>query len=237
MATNRANGLLLHITSLPSKYGIGDFGPQAYRFADTLGLAGQKFWQVLPLNHFTLRGNPYSPYNGLSAFAGNPMLISPDLLYREGLLTKEDLKDCPAFSESRVEYPKVVVYKTKLLNAAYERFKPLRKKGYYEQFCSENAGWLDDFTLYVALREHFWPRLWRDWPVELRERWEKPIKAAKEKLRDSISREKFLQYLFFEQWFALKRNCNQSGIKIIGDIPVYVDYESADVWAKPVRRL
>jgi 4-alpha-glucanotransferase len=233
MATDRANGLLLHITSLPSKYGIGDFGPEAYRFAETLGLAGQKYWQVLPLNPFTMRENPYSPYNGLSAFVGNTMLISPDLLYREGLLTKTDIRDCPVFSESRVEYPKVVAYKTKLLNAAYERFKLLRKKGDYEQFCSENAGWLDDFALYVALREHFWPRLWRDWPVELRERWEKPIKAAKEKLRDSINREKFLQYLFFKQWFALKRYCNQAGIKIIGDIPVYVDYESADLWSHP----
>jgi 4-alpha-glucanotransferase len=233
MATNRANGLLLHITSLPSKYGIGDFGPEAFRFAGTLGRAGQKFWQVLPLNPFTLRENPYSPYNGLSAFAGNTMLISPDLLYREGLLSKTDLKNCPAFSQSRVEYPKVVAYKTKLLNAAYERFKSLHNKKNYERFCFENAGWLNDFTMYIALREHFWPRIWRDWPVELRERWEKPLKAAKEKLHDSISREKFLQYLFFEQWFALKEYCNQSGIKIIGDIPIYVDYESADVWARP----
>jgi len=233
MTTNRANGLLLHITSLPSRYGIGDFGPEAYRFADTLGRSGQKFWQVLPLHPFTLRENPYSPYNGLSAFAGNTMLISPDLLYREGLLTKTETRDCPAFSESRVEYPKVVAYKTKLLNIAYERFKSHRKNGDYERFCSENAGWFDDFTLYVALREHFWPRLWRDWPVELRERWERPIKAIKERLHDSVNREKFLQYIFFEQWFALKEYCNQSGIKIIGDIPVYVDYESADLWANP----
>ena len=132
-----------------------------------------------------------------------------------------------------VEYPKVISYKTKLLNAAYERFKGLRRQQDYEQFCFENAGWLEDFALFIALRQHFWPRLWCDWPVELRERWEKPLTAEKMKLQDSINREKFLQYLFFSQWFALKRHCNQLGIEIIGDIPIYVAYDSADVWSHP----
>ena len=233
MMIKRASGVLLHVTSLASKYGIGDFGPEAYRFADFLARAKQRYWQVLPLNPPTLSQNPYSPYNGLSAFAGNTFLISPDLLYRQGFLTKREIQDCPRFAETQVEYTKVVSYKAKLLNAAYERFNPLRRQNAYEQFCFENAGWLEDFALFVALRQHFRPRLWCDWPVELRERWEKPLTAAKEKLQDSVNREKFLQYLFFSQWFALKRHCNQLGIEIIGDIPIYVAYDSADLWSHP----
>ena len=155
MTRKRASGLLLHITSLPSKYGIGDFGPGAYRFAEFLARAKQRYWQMLPLNPLTLRQNPYSPYNGISAFAGNTLLISPDLLYRQGLLHKSEVQDYPRFAESRVEYPKVVSYKTKLLNVAYGRFKSLKKQRDYEQFFVENATWLDDFALFVSLRQHF----------------------------------------------------------------------------------
>ncbi|MGB7581923.1 MAG: 4-alpha-glucanotransferase, partial [Sedimentisphaerales bacterium] len=169
MTQKRASGLLLHITSLPSKYGIGDLGPQAYRFADFLARAKQKFWQMLPLNPLTLRQNPYSPYNCISAFAGNSLLISPDLLYQQGLLLKDQLQDCPRFAKSKVEYPKVVSYKTKLLNAAYERFKVSKKQSDYERFCIENATWLDDFALFVALRRHFGRILWCDWPAKLRD--------------------------------------------------------------------
>jgi len=243
MVIKRASGVLLHVTSLPSKYGIGDLGPEAYKFADFLARAKQRYWQVLPLNPPTLSQNPYSPYNGLSAFAGNTLLISPDLLYRRGLLAKRDIQDCPGFAEpqasrpssrgAQIEYPRVISYKTKLLNAAYERFKGLRRRQDYERFCIENKSWLEDFASFVALRQYFRPRLWCDWPVELRERWEKPLTAEKIKLRESINREKFLQYLFFSQWFALKRHCNQLGIKIIGDIPIYVAYDSADLWCHP----
>jgi 4-alpha-glucanotransferase len=266
----RKSGLLLHITSLASKYGIGDFGPEAYRFADFLGRSKQRCWQVLPVNPPDIRTNPpatYSPYDSLSAFAGNSSLISPELLYQQGLLMKSEIQNHPAFAETRVEYTKVISYKTKLLNAAYERFRNLivsnktrviasgakqsqtletgrllrrpDKSGLlamtrdrYERFCFENRSWLEDYATFVALREHFWPKLWCDWPVELRERWEKPIKAVKMKLRDSIERQKFLQYIFFTQWFDLKRYCNRSGIEIIGDIPIYVSYSSADVWSR-----
>ncbi|MGD0597030.1 MAG: 4-alpha-glucanotransferase [Sedimentisphaerales bacterium] len=233
MTRKRASGLLLHITSLPSKYGIGDLGPGAYRFAEFLARAKQKYWQMLPLNPLTLRQNPYSPYNSISAFAGNTLLISPTLLYQEGLLLKEELKNYPRFSESRVEYPKVVSYKTKLLNAAYERFKSLKRQSDYGEFAVENATWLDDFALFVSLRQHFGRVLWCDWPAKLRDIKKDAIKEARDSFANSIGREKFLQYLFFKQLVSLKSFCKQLGIKLIGDIPIYVAYTSADVWSNP----
>ena len=233
MITKRASGLLLHITSLPSKYGIGDLGPGACKFAEFLTRAKQRYWQMLPLNPITLRQNPYSPYNCISAFAGNTLLISPDWLYQQGLLLKEELQDCPWFAESRVEYPKVVSYKTKLLNAAYERFKSLKRQSDYEQFCVENVTWLDDFALFVTLRRHFGRILWCDWPAKLRDRKKDAIKTAIDGFAEAIDRGKFLQYLFFKQWFALKQYCRRRRIKLIGDIPIYVAYDSADVWGNP----
>jgi 4-alpha-glucanotransferase len=230
MIPKRASGLLLHITSLPSKYGIGDLGPQAYNFADFLGRAKQKFWQMLPLNPPTLRQNPYSPYNCISAFAGNTLLISPDLLYQEGLLPKEKLNDCPEFAKSKVEYPKVISYKKKLLNAAYDRFKYLKNKSDYEQFCIENAVWLDNFAMFVALRQQFGCVLWCDWPAELRDRKKDAMRTARYNLSEAIDKEKSLQYLFFKQLTSLKSYCKQLEIKMIGDIPIYVAYDSADVW-------
>ncbi len=233
MTPKRASGLLLHITSLPSKYGIGDFGPQAYRFAEFLARAKQRYWQILPLTPPTLRQNPYSPYNCISAFAGNHLLISPDLLYQQGLLLKEELQDCPRFAESRVEYPKVVSYKTKLLNAACERFKNSKSQSDYERFCIENAAWLDDFALFVALRQHFGRILWCDWPAKLRDRKKDALKLARDSFPETIGREKFLQYMFFRQLTSLKSYSKQLGIKLIGDIPIYVAYDSADVWSNP----
>lgn len=233
MMLKRASGLLLYITSLPSKYGIGDLGPDAFRFAEFLARAKQKFWQMLPLNPVTLRQNPYSPYNGISAFAGNHLLISPDLLYQQGLLLKSEINDCPEFSDSRVEYPKAVSCKTKLLNAAYERFKNSKRQSDYGEFAVENAAWLDDFALFVSLRQRFGRTLWCDWPAELRDRKKDAINSARNSFAEAIDREIFLQYLFFKQWFALKRYCSRRGVKLIGDIPIYVAYDSADVWGNP----
>jgi 4-alpha-glucanotransferase len=233
MTSKRASGLLLHITSLPSQYGIGDLGPHAYTFADFLCSAKQKFWQMLPLNPPTLRQNPYSPYNCTSAFAGNPLLISPDLLYRDGLLTKADLTDCPRFAKSTVEYSKVVSYKTKLFNTAFERFKSSKYKTDYHKFCIDNSVWLDDFTLFIALRQHFGRLLWCDWPSRLRDRKIDAIKSARHTLARSIEKETFLQYVFFRQLFNLKRYCSDKGVKLIGDIPIYVALDSADVWTNP----
>ena len=228
MVNKKRSGLLLHITSLPGKYGIGDLGPQAYKFADFLTGAKQRVWQILPLT--PPAGPRYSPYNSYSAFAGNTALISPEILYRQSLLTKSEIADCPKFEKTRVEFAKVTAFKSKLLNTAYKRCEKTQK---YEQFCAEHSEWLEDYALFTALRKSFRNRLWCDWPAELRDRQENAIESAKAELREPIEREKFLQYLFFEQWFALKKYCNNLGIKIIGDLPIYVSYQSADVWSHP----
>jgi 4-alpha-glucanotransferase len=269
----RKSGLLLHITSLASKYGIGDLGPQAYKFADFLAESKQRVWQILPLN--PPAPPRYSPYNSFSAFAGNTALISPEFLYREGLLTKKEIQECPKFAKEKVQYAGAISYKTKLLKAAYERFEKLNKTYViaseakqsqpldterllrrpdpastseaeasksgllamtmdgYGRFCEENHEWLEDYAVFTALQQHFRNRLWCEWPVELRDRHVRAMASAGTELRESISREKFLQYLFFEQWFNLKRYCNRLGIEIIGDIPIYVAYQSADVWSHP----
>jgi 4-alpha-glucanotransferase len=214
---------------LPSKYGIGDFGPEAYKFADFLARARQSYWQVLPLNPPTLTENPYSPYNCLSAFAGNTMLISPE----QGLLSKECIQDKHRFPEGRLDYRTVISYKRKLLNAAFERFRAAVIDPDYCAFCSENKSWLEDFSTFVALRQHFQPRVWWSWPSGLRDRCKRALGPVKSRLKDAIDREKFLQYIFFQQWSCLKDYCNQQGIELIGDIPFYVAYDSADVWARP----
>ena len=229
---NRASGILLHITSLPSKFGIGDLGPEAYKFADFLARSKQRYWQVLPLNPSASKTSD-SPYNSLSAFAGNILLISPELLYRHGLLIKKDLQDRPALPESRVDYRLVISYKTKLLKTAFERFKSIPKRPDYQLFCSENKSWLEDYATFIALRLHFRPHLWYKWPREFRDLNKQALKYIKVQLQDAIDREKFFQYVFFKQWFSLKKYCNQHSIKIIGDIPIYTDYDSSDAWAHP----
>ncbi|MGD0078906.1 MAG: 4-alpha-glucanotransferase [Sedimentisphaerales bacterium] len=230
----RKSGLLLHITSLASKYGIGDLGPEAYKFADFLAESKQRVWQILPLN--PPAPPRYSPYNSFSAFAGNTALISPEILYREGLLTKKEIQECPKFAKEKIQYASAISYKTKLLKAAYQRFTNYPKQWEYweyERFCEENHEWLEDYTVFTALRQHFRNRLWCDWPAELRDKRVRAMASAGAELRESTNREKFLQYLFFEQWFNLKRYCSRLGIEIIGDIPIYVAYQSADVWSHP----
>jgi len=228
----RAGGLLLHVSSLPSKYGIGDLGPDAYKFVDFLVRAGQSYWQMLPLTLPTLKINPYSPYNCISAFAGNTLLISPDFLYRDNLLTKEQLLKCPRLDDSRIDFPKVISYKHKLFNYAYQHFKNSRPAD-YDKFISDNCEWLDDFALFSALRNHFKRKLWCGWPAKLRDRNKAALKDVKNIFQDNISKEKFLQYIFFKQFAALKGYCSQKNIKLIGDIPIYVSLDSADVWSHP----
>jgi 4-alpha-glucanotransferase len=229
----RASGILLHISSLPSNYGIGDLGPQAYKFADFLTAGKQSYWQVLPLNPPTLRKNPYSPYNCSSAFAGNTFLISPQLLYQEGFLVKKDIQQIPEFPGDKVNYKTVIPYKTKLLKKAFVAFRNKPKPDEFVRFCTENKNWLEDFSIFAALRKSLGFCLWCDWPYKLKERTNKTIKSIKVKLYDEIEREQFLQYMFFKQWYSLKSYCNQHGIKLIGDISFYVAYDSADVWANP----
>jgi 4-alpha-glucanotransferase len=228
----RASGILLHITSLPSPYGIGDMGPEAYRFADFLAKTKQSFWQILPLNP-TERVYGNSPYHSIAAFAGNPLLISPELLEQDGFLTTADCEPVPNGPTGRVDYNMVVPYKGNLFNTAYDRFIKTQAHDAYKLFCSENAAWLDDFAFFVAVKGHFNGKAWSEWSPEVRDRQPEALQSMKEDLYDTIEQEKFLQYLFFRQWFALKGYCNKKGIQIIGDIPIYVDYDSADVWTHP----
>ncbi len=230
MLKKRASGILLHITSLPSEYGIGDLGPQAYKFADMLESCGQNYWQILPLNYTTEQAG-HSPYNCRSAFAGNPLLISPEFLYRDGLLVKSDLKNLPIFSKNSVEYSKVNSFKDNLLKVAFDNFTQKKDFEKFEEFRADNIFWLDDFSTFMALIEHFEHSNWNNWPKDIRDRKGKQFEKLKNLLDHEIRRHSFYQYLFFEQWKALKNHCSQKGIKIIGDIPIYVVYNSADVWA------
>jgi len=232
MLRRRSSGILMHVTSIPSKYGIGDFGPDAYKFVDFLKAAGQNYWQTLPLNHTTTT-TAYSPYNCSSAFAGNPLLISPDLLYRDGLLTRAEISRPPAFPAETVDYGKASSYKGKLLATAFERFRRTAKSPDCEEFMEKHAGWLEPFASFVALRRHFKGRVWSDWPPAIRDGKTTRLKDVKDQLCVSIERERFLQYVFYRQYLRLKRYCNEQGIQVVGDIPIYVAYDSADVWSHP----
>jgi len=228
----RRSGLLLHLTSLPSPFGIGDMGPRAYQFVDFLAECKQTLWQILPLNPTDMiHGN--SPYSSRSAFAGNPLLISPERLLQDDLLLKSDLESVPPFPERKVDYRAAYHYKEVLWERAYERFQGKGMPPEYEQFCAEQSGWVDDFALFMALKLKFSGKVWGDWPPELRDRQPAAVKEAQEELSPRIGREKFLQYVFSRQWSSLRKYCHEKGIQIIGDIPIYVDYDGADVWSHP----
>ncbi len=228
----RGSGILLHITSLPSTWGIGDMGPWAYRFADFLAESGQRLWQVLPLNP-THSANGNSPYDSVSAFGSNPLLISPDLLLEEGLLLPEDLEPVPDFPRGRVQYDAAIAFKQKLFSLARGRFRQQGAREGYERFCSDNEDWLDDLALFVALKERFEGRPWQDWPPDLRDRDPESLGAARRDLADRIEGERILQYLFERQWVALKRALNERNVHIFGDLPIYVNLDGVDVWTHP----
>ncbi len=228
----RGAGVLLHVTSLPSHPGIGDFGPEAYAFADFLAASKQRYWQILPLNPTDLACDN-SPYHSFSAFAFNPLLISPELLVEEGLLNRRDVGSPPIFTKDCVDFRTVIPFKRKILFSAHERFKTRENKQGYEKFCVENAFWLDDYSVFVALRSRLRGKPWHQWPTEIRDRQPTAIDAVRADLTLEIQREKFLQYVFHEQWTNLKNYCHQKGIQVIGDIPIYVVHNSADVWAHP----
>ncbi len=232
MLDKRRSGILLHITSLPSRFGIGDLGHSAYRFADFLSSAGQTLWQVLPLNP-TDGATSHSPYSSTSAYAGNPLLISPELLYEDGLLRKEELEPDSEFPQSKVDYERVVSFKWRLLDLAYERFSKSSGSEEFEKFCQENASWLNDFALFSAIKHYLGGKPWNQWDQALRDRERGSLKTFSAIHAKEIEKEKFVQYLFFKQWFALKGYCSQRNINIVGDVPIYVSYDSADVWAHP----
>jgi len=228
----RSGGILLHPTSLPGPYGIGDLGSQAYRFVDFLVDSGFKLWQILPLGP---TGYGDSPYQCFSAFAGNPYLISPDFLMRGGLLTQEDLADKPDFNDSHVDFGLLIPWKLNLLQKAFVRYqsKPESLRAEFDSFCAKNSSWLDDYALFMALKDSYGGGAWNGWPDEVKKREAKVIADAGESLALSILRFSFYQFLFFKQWNALRKYANDKGIKIIGDIPIFVAGDSADVWANP----
>lgn len=229
----RKSGILMHITSLPSKFGIGDFGPAAREFIDFLSQTRQRYWQVLPLNPTELiYGN--SPYSGPSSFAGNPALISPELMIDRGYLSFEELREMPGFENNRVDYELVYKYKSSLLKKAFYNIRDrLELDTDFKKFCSDNEYWLEDYSLYTAAKADLQCGTWKGFPVDLRNRDRKALDAWREKTASEILYTQFRQYVFLEQWYSLKSYANERGIEIIGDIPYYINYDSSDVWSNP----
>ncbi len=230
MTFKRSSGILLHPTSLPGPYGIGDLGPQSYRFVDWLSSTGCKLWQLLPLGP---TGYGDSPYQCFSAFAGNPYLISPDELITDGLVTREDLDDKPDFPASRVDFGLLIPWKLGLLQKAFSRFQssPEHLREAFDYFRADNAAWLDDFAIFMALKEAYGGGAWNGWPEPLRSRKKTALRKAKNEYAESELRYAFYQFLFFRQWNKVRGYANERGIQIIGDIPIFVAYDSADVWS------
>ncbi|MBM4425016.1 MAG: 4-alpha-glucanotransferase [Chloroflexi bacterium] len=230
----RASGILLHPTSLPGRFGIGDLGAEAFRWIDFLKSADQKLWQILPLGP---TGYGDSPYQCFSAFAGNPYLISPEKLLEDGLLSRADLDSAPNFPAHMVDYGPVIQFKLALLEKAHRNFcggaasPTLRAE--FESFKHDQRAWLDDFALFMALKESHNGAVWSEWEPELVSRQVKALAASRERLADSIESQCLRQFLFFRHWKAVKEYAGAAGIKIIGDIPIFVAYDSADVWAHP----
>lgn len=229
----RSSGILLHPTSLPGPFGIGDLGDDAYRFVDFLHSSGQKLWQILPLGP-TGHGN--SPYASYSAFAGNTLLISPERLARAGLLTEGDFRAVSDFADDEVDFEQVITLKKSLLHNAYQRFKQLQPPqlaGAFNKFSATEKYWLEDYALFQTLKNGHGGQPWTDWVPALALRGEKELTDARQTFAAEIEAQKFYQFLFYRQWLELKAYCGQHEIKIIGDIPIFVAHDSADVWTNP----
>lgn len=233
MSFPRACGILLHPTSFPSRFGIGDLGLEAYRFIDFLMESAQQLWQILPLGP---TGDSNSPYASYSAMAGHPLLISPEMLQKKGLLAKEDFANLPKFDAEKVDFVRVIQTKMPLFQKACENFKAnatsIQQKEFSE-FCKSKAYWLDDYALFMALKEGHGGTSWNSWEPEIAQRQPEAIEQWQQQLASEIFYYKYLQFEFFSQWMELKRYANLCGIRIIGDISIYVAHDSADVWANP----
>ncbi len=228
----RSAGILLHPTSLPGPYGIGDLGRPAYDWVDALVRARQSWWQVLPLGP---TGYGDSPYQCFSAFAGNPLLVSPDRLVEDGLLGRNDLEGVH-FPAGHVDYGPVIEFKNRILNRAWENFRggaaPALRAAFAD-FCRHAAGWLDDYALFRAIKDAHGGKSWSDWPPELVVRKPDALAAARRELAGAVGLHQFRQFLFFRQWRALKECANRRGVRLIGDAPIFVASDSADVWGNP----
>ncbi|MCU0608733.1 MAG: 4-alpha-glucanotransferase [Chitinispirillaceae bacterium] len=224
----RGYGILMPVFSLPSRHGIGDFGPAAFSFADLLADHGVAYWQILPLNRGTPE-NGDSPYFSGSAFAINPLLLSLDLLAAYGLISKDEVEALPVFPKEKIDYDELRRIKQPLLEKAARRFTDTPA---YEQFCRAQSGWLDDFALFDVLRDER-GRPWTDWDAPLRDRDPDAIRACTGIYGDEIRIRKVLQFLCFVQWSSLRRHCAEKNIRIIGDMPIYVALDSTDTWSHP----
>ncbi len=233
MSFPRSSGILCHPTSFPNRFGIGDLGKGAHDFVDWLAAAKQQLWQVLPLGP---TGYGDSPYQCFSAFAGNPLLISPEGLVRSGLLPAEALNDVPPFPADKVDFGWVIPYKQGLLRCSYAHFTAAAtdaQRRSFAWFQEGNADWLADFVLFMAVKAHFGGGSWHAWPLDIRLRRPEAMAHYRALLADEVEYQAFLQWAFFEQWEALKKYVAEKGIQIIGDIPIFVAEDSADVWANP----
>jgi 4-alpha-glucanotransferase len=236
MIAERVSGVLLHVTSLPSMGGVGDFGPEAYRFVDFLASAKQRLWQVLPLNP---TGYGSSPYSALSAFAGNPLLISLEFLARDGWIAAERLLGVygdASGEETACDFERTLAGKMPAIEEAaasfLDRASP-EDRGRFEHFCHENAFWLADYALYRVLRRRFHYESWDRWPQELARRHPQAVSAVLEESERELAIEQVVQFFFNEQWAALRSYCAKNSIRILGDVAIFVSYDSADVWTHP----
>ena len=231
MSFPRSSCILLHPTSLPGPFGIGDLGPEAYRYVDFLARAGQRIWQVLPLGP---TGYGDSPYQLFSAFAGNPLLISLDRLADDGYLARAELESIPAFPADKVDYGPVIRFKMPLLRLAYERFRASSPPVEFGDFRAMHDRWLNDYALFMALKEaHGGEQIWSRWEPDIAARQPQALEKWKARLAAEIEALEFIQFAFFRQWRDLQNYARERGIRIMGDLPIYVAHDSADVWTNP----
>jgi 4-alpha-glucanotransferase len=232
MAFRRSSGILLHPTSLPGGYGIGDLGPGALEFIDRLAAARQRVWQVLPLGP---TGYGDSPYQCFSAFAGNPLLISPQRLIEDGLLTSSDAKPGGEFPQGDVDFAAVIAHRLRLWPRVLEHFDAsgASARDRFERFCHANAHWLDDFALFMAVKDAHGQTSWTQWEPDIARREPPAIERWSSRCAREIRRHKLTQFLFFDQWQRLRDACHERAIEIMGDLPIFVAHDSADVWSQP----
>lgn len=231
MSFERSSGVLMHITSLPGPYGIGEIGPQAQRYVEWLADSGQKWWQLLPIGP---TGYGDSPYQSFSTFAGNALLISFDSLKADGLLSDEDLSDFPDFGEARVDFGPVIWARNRVLDRVCASFKQKASVAIqqaFDVFCSKESSWLDNYSTFMALKDHFAGQPWYEWPSALKRHKQDAIDLLMPEIEGTVMRHRILQFLFYRQWDALRAVCEQRGVKLMGDIPIFVAPDSSDVWA------
>ncbi|WP_261344248.1 4-alpha-glucanotransferase [Stieleria varia] len=231
--SERKSGVLLHVTSLPGRFGIGDFGPEAFRFVDFLNAASQSVWQILPLtvtSSFT--GN--SPYSSLSAFALNPLLVSPEILLREGLTTQENVECIYARESGPAHFRRVRMLKEAILQESFQQFqKTSQFTEEFDAFLKDSSQWLEDYVQFVVLKEVFGGQVWWEWPTPFRDRDEDELLRFTRLYRQQLQYHRFVQFILWKQWSAVRSYCHEKGVQVMGDLPIYVETDSADVWAHP----